>query len=94
MRWGWAPRELRDFAKLRRDVEGVVQRCGRETFDLLLIDVEGNWTRAVVASEEEAQAMARDLGVRLHMGWDDPRLARRMNRRDHWGEPGGQRRAL
>jgi hypothetical protein len=91
---GWAPRELRGFAKLRRGVEAVVQRCGRETFDLLLVDVEGNWTLTVVASEEEARAMCRDLGVRFHVGWDDPRLARRMNRRDHWGEPGGQRRAL
>jgi hypothetical protein len=94
MRRGWAPRELRDFAKLHREVEAVVQRCGGETFDLLLIDVEGNWTRAVVPSEEEAEAISRDLGVDLRRGWDDPRLARRMNRRDHWGEPGGRRRAL
>jgi hypothetical protein len=94
MRRGWAPREVREFAKLRREVEAVVQRCGRETLDLILIDEAGNWTRTVVASHEEAEAMSRDLGVRLHMGWDDPRLARRLNHRDHWGEPGGQRRAL
>jgi hypothetical protein len=91
---GWAPTELREFAKLRRDVEAVVQRCGRETFDLLLIDVEGDWIRTVVPSEKEARAMSRDLGVRIHVGWDDPRLGRRMNRRDHWGRPGGRRRAL
>jgi hypothetical protein len=37
--------------------------------------------------------VAEDLGVPLHHGWD-ARMTQRMNRRDHWGEPGGQRRAL
>ena len=94
MRSGRASGRLREFAKLHREVEGIVQRCGRETFDLLLVDVEGNWTRDVVASAEEAAAAGRDLGIRLQHGWDDPRLARRMNRRDHWGRSGGQRRAV
>jgi hypothetical protein len=79
---------------LHREVEAVLQRCGRETFDVLLVDVEGTWTRDVVASAEEGRALAGDLGVRLHDGWDDPRLARRMNRRDEWGDSGGTRRAL
>ena len=40
-------------------------------------------------------AVAGDLGVRLHHGWqEDDRMARRMNKRDHWNEPDGQRRAL
>jgi hypothetical protein len=77
---------------LHPQVEGVLQRCGRETVDLLLIDVDGDWRRAVVASEEDARLMGRDLGVRVHQGWDDPRLARRMDARDRWTAPGGPRR--
>lgn len=88
------PGELRRFAIVHREVEAVLQRCGRDTWDLLLIDADGNWTRWVFASREEAEEACRDLGIRLHEGWDDPRMARRMNRRDHWNVPGGQRRAL
>ena len=91
---GWAPVRLRRFTMLHPQVEGVVQRCGRDTVDLLLVDARGNWERAVAASEEEARAMGRDLGIRLHEGWEDPRLARRMNGRDHWNAPGGQRGGL
>ena len=84
MRRRWAPARLRRFAMLHPQVEGLLQRCGRETVDLLLIDVDGDWRRAVVASEEDARLMGRDLGVRLHELWDDPRLARRMDARDRW----------
>jgi hypothetical protein len=94
MKPGWASRELRSFATLHREVEAVLQRCGRSTFDLLLVDVDGSWTRDVVASAEEGRAVAVDLGVRLHEAWDDPRLVRRMNGRDDWSDPGGTRRAL
>jgi hypothetical protein len=87
------PSELRRFAQLRTDVEAVLQRCGRDTFDLLLIDLDGNWTRWVFPSEEAGVAVAGDLGVPLHRGWDQ-RMVRRMNKRDHWNVPGGQRRAL
>lgn len=78
---------------LHPEVEAVLQRCGLDTYDLVLVDVEGNWTRWVFPSEEEAAGVARDLGVPLHRGWDH-RMTRRMNRRDHWNVPGGQRRAL
>ncbi|MFL5766308.1 MAG: hypothetical protein ACJ758_00500 [Actinomycetota bacterium] len=94
MRRGWAPARLWKFAILHPEVEGVLQRCGRDTVDVLLVDVDGNWERAVVSSEEEARLMERDLGVQLHDGWDDPRLARRMNARDDWIAPEGTRRAL
>ncbi|MGH2572815.1 MAG: hypothetical protein ACRDGU_04955 [Actinomycetota bacterium] len=87
------PSDLRKFAMLRQGVEAVLQRCGLDTFDLLLIDVQGNWTRGVFPSKEIAEAVAGDLDVPLHHGWDD-RMARRMSRRDHWNEPGGQRRGL
>jgi hypothetical protein len=78
---------------LRPSVEAVLQRCGIETHDLLLIDMDGNWTRWVFSSEDAARAVAGDLEVPLHEGWDD-RMARRMNHRDHWNQPGGERRAL
>ena len=85
--------ELRRFVQLRSDVEAVVQRCGLRTYDLLLIDAEGNWTRWVFTSEEAAAAAAESLDVPLHREWDE-RMVRRMNHRDHWNQPGGQKRAL
>jgi hypothetical protein len=89
-----APNGLRDFVKLHREVEGVLQHVGLRTWDLVLIDVDGLWVRDEFASEEDAEATCRELGIRMHRDWDDPRLARRMNARDHWNRPGGQRRAL
>lgn len=89
-----APGRLRDFVKLRKDVEAVLQHVGLRTWDLVLIDAEGNWVRDEFPSEEHAEAVCGDLGIRVHKGWDDPRMARRMNNRDHWGKSGGQRRAL
>lgn len=88
------PSEFRRFAIERDDVEAIIQRVGRRTYDCLLVDVEGNWTRAVFPSEEEAERACIELGIRVHDGWADPRLGQRMGRRDHWGDPGGQRRAL
>jgi len=89
-----APNRLRDFAKLHREVEGVLQHVGLRTWDLVLVDVEGLWVRDEFASEEDAEAACSELGIRVHRGWDDPRMVRRMNARDHWNRPGGQRRAL
>ena len=59
----------------------------------MLTDALGNWTRWVFTSEAAAEAAAHDLEVPLHSGWDD-RMSKRMNRRDHWNQPGGQKRAL
>ncbi|HET9722809.1 MAG TPA: hypothetical protein VFR44_03075 [Actinomycetota bacterium] len=84
---------LLDFVKLRPEVEAVLQHVGRQTWDLLLISVDGTWVREEYPSVEAAEAAARALGLRVHHGWDDPRVTRRMAR-DHWGTPGGQRRAL
>lgn len=89
-----APNGLRDFAKLHREVEGVLQHVGLRTWDLVLVDVDGLWVRDEFVSEEDAEAACRELGIRMHRGWDDPRMARRMNGRDHWNRSGGQRRAL
>ena len=85
---------LREFVKLRPEVEAVVQHVGLRTWDLVLIDVEGNWVRDEFLSKEHAEAACRELGIRMHRGWDEPRMVRRMARRDHWNRPGGQRRAL
>ncbi|HEX8100076.1 MAG TPA: hypothetical protein VF660_07740 [Actinomycetota bacterium] len=87
------PRDLRVFVTMHSDVEAVVQRCGIDTFDLILIDLDGNWNRGVFPSEDAAHDAARFLDVPVHDGWDE-RMVKRMNKRDHWSEPGGQRRAL
>jgi hypothetical protein len=84
--------QLVRFVQLHVGVEAVLQRCGAETYDLVLVDAEGSWMRSVYTSEASAAGAADRLDVPLHRGWDD-RMARRMNRRDHWNEPGGQRRA-
>jgi hypothetical protein len=88
------PSELRRFVQLRSDVEAIVQRCGRETFDLLLVDLDGVWTRWVFTSQEKAEAVVDSLGVPLHHGWDDERMARRLNKNDPWNTSLGTRRAL
>src|SRR5437762_3242946 len=49
-----APSELRRFAALHQDVEAVLERCGRETFDVVLIDSSGACTRWVLASAGSA----------------------------------------
>jgi hypothetical protein len=87
------PWSLREFAQLRPEVEAVVQHVGRETWDLLLIDVTGLWVREEFPTQEEARRACDGLGVRCHTGWDEPRMARRMNARDHWNTADGQRRA-
>jgi hypothetical protein len=88
------PTVLREFVKLHPEVEGVLQHVGLRTWDLVLIDVEGLWVREEFHNEEGAEAACRRLRIPMHRGWDDPRMARRMGRRDHWNRPGGQRRAL
>ena len=83
-----------EFVKLHPQVEGVIQHVGLQTWDLLLVDVTGLWDREEFATEEAAEAACRMLRVPSHRGWDDVRLVRRMNGRDHWNTPDGERRAL
>jgi hypothetical protein len=85
---------LREFVKLRPQVEGVLQHVGLETWDLLLVDATGLWVRDVYPSEEAAYQVAARLGIRVHAGWDDPRISRRIQARDQWASGDGQRRAL
>lgn len=88
-----APSALREFVKLHPEVEAVLQRVGLRTWDLILVDLTGLWVREELGSEEAAEAVCRELGIRMHRGWDEQRLLRRMTR-DHWSSPEGQRRAL
>jgi hypothetical protein len=89
-----APYHLYRFVATHPEVEAVLQHVGLRTWDLLLIDVDGNFVRDEFPSPEDAEAACRELGIRMHRGWDDPRMARRMNRAEHWTRPRGQRRAL
>jgi hypothetical protein len=82
------------FVKLAPQVEAVVQHVGRATWDLVLVDATGRWVRDVYPSAEEAEAVADRLGIRVHHGWDDARIGRRIQHRDQWSSPGGQRRAV
>lgn len=88
-----APNALREFVKLHPEVEAVVQHVGLRTWDLVLVDVSGLWVRDEFESQEAAESACRELGIRLHRGWDDPRIVRRMGGRDHWNTADGQRRA-
>ncbi len=88
------PAHLAEFAKIHREAEGVIQHVGRETWDLLLIDHSGLWARGEFPSTQAATDACERLGLRCHGSWEDPRLARRMNGRDHWNTANGQRRAL
>jgi hypothetical protein len=88
------PAEVRRFAAEGDAIDAVIQRIGLDTWDLLLIDGQGKWTRMVAESSDQARAAAEELGLEPHDGWDDDSIARRMNRRDHWNDPGGQKRAL
>ncbi len=94
MRAPKVPYHLVEFVKLHPQVEGVIQHVGLQTWDLLLVDVTGLWDREEFATEGAAEAACRTLRIPAHHGWLDPRLARRMNRRDHWNTSDGERRAL
>ena len=88
------PSGLYEYAKFHPEAEGLVQHVGRRTWDLILLDHTGSWVRGEFPSEEAATRACRRLKVRMASGWDDPRMTRWMNARDHWNTPGGQRRAL
>jgi hypothetical protein len=88
------PNHLRTFVSMHPEVEAVLQHVGLRTWDLILIDVEGLWVRDEFTDEAAAEAACRTLGIRMHRGWEDPRIARRIANRDHWNTPDGQRRGL
>jgi hypothetical protein len=87
------PRDLRGFAEGRSGVEAVIQRIGKDTVELILVDADGEWAPGVFGSDELAQAAAGALGVDVHQGWTEE-LSKRVNDRDAWKAPGAKRRAL
>ena len=94
MSGGRVPNHLAEFVKLHPQVEGVIQHVGLQTWDLLVIDVTGLWARDEFPTADAAEAACRALRIPVHQGWDDARLVRRMNGRDHWNTSDGERRAL
>jgi hypothetical protein len=88
------PDQLERFARHGNDVVGVLQRVGAGTYDLVLIDAEGNWERAVVAAEATARDFCEATQTPLHDGWEDPALAQRANSLDAWATEGAKRRAI
>ena len=86
-------RDLRRFASAGRALDAVVQRVGRDTFELILIDEKGDWTPAVFGSEDEARAAAEALGATVYQGWTED-LSKRVGGRNAWASPDGKRRAL
>lgn len=88
------PASFDRFARKAKGVEGVLQRIGAGTFDLVLIDADGNWERAVLPTDEVARSYCGSLEIPLHEGWDDPVLAQRINSLDAWATPGAKRRAI
>jgi hypothetical protein len=88
------PSKIERFARDAPDVRAVLQRVGAGTYDLVLIDADGNWERAVVPTEAEARAFVAAIKVPLHEGWEDPALAQRINGLDAWANPAAKRRAL
>jgi hypothetical protein len=85
--------EARRFAASRGGVDAVIQRIGRDTWDLILIAADGAWDRWVCGSDAEARGAAEAAGASVHEGWTDE-LSQRLTRRDEWRAPGGTRRAL
>ncbi len=78
----------------REDVDAILQRCGVDTYDLVLVAPDGEWTRAVFTSKEAAEEAARTLGAFLHDGWDEETLAKRFSHDDPWNTKKGRRRAV
>ena len=91
---GSIPASFEHFARKAKDVEAVLQRIGAGTYDLILIDADGNWERAVLATDEAARAFCERVQLPVHDGWDDPALAQRVNSLDAWATPGAKRRAI
>jgi hypothetical protein len=81
------------FARGRQGLGALVQRIGRDTWDLIVIDAEGAWERWVFGSRDAAEAAARSVGIEAHDGWTED-LSKLANRKDNWNRPHGRRRAL
>lgn len=69
-----------DFVALAGEgTDAVVVRIGLHDAQLVLVDAEGRWSRWVYHSTEEAEGVARSLGVPVHVGEYPEDLRVRMN---------------
>ena len=59
--------------------DAVIIRIGLHDAQLVLVDADGRWSRWVYHSTDEAEAVARSLGVRVHVGEYPEELRVRMN---------------
>lgn len=59
-----------DFVRIHGidGTEAVVIRIGMNDTQLVLVDKEGRWDRWVYASVEDAEGIAKELGVEVHVG--------------------------
>jgi hypothetical protein len=69
------------FVAQREGAEAVVVRIGLNDTQLVLVDGAGAWDRWVYHSEEEANEVARALGIEVHQGHYPEALRVRMNAR-------------
>ena len=67
-------------------VESVVIRIGLHDAQLVLVDADGGWQRWVYHSVEEAQAVAEELGIPVHVGEYPEELRVRINRHVRTGQ--------
>lgn len=65
------------FVRTRPGVEGVVQRIGFRTAQVVLVAETGEWLRVVVPTVDEGREACERLGIPAHSGWPDD-LRRRM----------------
>lgn len=73
-------------ARAVEPTEAIVVRIGLNGAQLVLVDGQGDWTRWVYTSEEEAHGIASSLGVPVHVG-EFPEATRvRMNARQRPAE--------
>lgn len=73
-------REPQDYLAVKGEgTEAVVVRIGMNDAQLVLVGPEGDWTRWVYHSEEEAKEIADSLGVPVHVGEYPEALRVRIN---------------
>ncbi len=78
----------------RPDCEAAIQRVGDATWDVVVVDEEGEWVHAVFPSKADAEAVCQALGLRVADGWAGSDIGQRMNSLDPWSVRGARRRAL
>jgi hypothetical protein len=59
--------------------DAVIVRIGMNDAQLVLVDADGRWSRWVYHSTDEAEEVARSLGVPVHVGEYPEELRVRMN---------------